>query len=142
MANAGASLATSASPERLWRIWSDPPTWSSWNPDVRSATLNGPFAVGTTGTLVTKQARHKITITALERGRSFTLEAKPMPVMVLRFTCRIDPSDAGATIGQSVEVAGLLAALFGKPMAEQIALTFPPILEALKKTAESAAATG
>ena len=36
---------------------------------------------------------------------------------------------------------GFLAALFGKPMAEQIARTFPPILEALKNTAESSAAT-
>jgi len=137
MPSAGASLSTSASPARLWALWSDPPSWPNWNPDVLSATLNGPFATGTTGTLVTKQARHNITITAVNPGRGFTLEAKPMPVMTLRFTCQIEPVGSGAKIGQSVEVGGFAAKLMGKPMAEQIARTFPAILEALRNAAET-----
>jgi|SRR5579884_1787847 len=141
MPSDGRTLKTSAPAERVWQIWSHPQTWSSWNPDVVSASLDGPFAVGTAGTLVTKQARHKIVFTAIDPGRSFTLEAKPMPGMLLRFTCQIESLSDGSRIGQSVEVQGPMALLFGRPMAKQIAATFEPILDALKNRAESGVAT-
>lgn len=136
MASDGRALTTAAPAQRVWEIWSHPQTWADWNPDVVSATLDGPFAVGTTGTLVTKQARHKIEFSAIDPGRSFTLEAKPMPGLQLRFTCQIEPLAAGSRIGQSVEVTGPLAAILGRPMSKQIAATFGPILEALKERAE------
>lgn len=138
MPSDGRTLTTSAPPERVWQIWSQPQTWHEWNPDVISASLDGPFRVGTTGTLVTKQARHKILFTAIDPLRSFTLEAKPMPGMLLRFTCQIEPLANGSRIGQSVEVSGPLSALFGRPMAKQIAASFEPILQALRAKAESA----
>jgi hypothetical protein len=136
MPSDGRTLTTAAPAARVWDIWSQPETWHEWNPDVVSASLDGPFKVGTTGTLVTKQARHKICFTAIDPQRSFTLEAKPMPGMVLRFTCQIAPLPNGSRIGQSVEVAGPLSALFGRPMAKQIAASFEPILAALKNKAE------
>src|SRR5215469_13195595 len=127
MASDGRALQTSASPQRVWSIWSHPETWHTWNPDVISASLDGPLRTGTTGTLVTKQARHKIVIVAVTPERSFALEAKPMPGMVLRFTCAIEPLAQGSRIAQSVEVTGFAGALFGRPMAKQIAATFEPI---------------
>ena len=138
MPSDGRTLDTTALPERVWQIWSHPETWSTWNPDVVSASLDGPFAVGTTGTLVTKQSRSRIIFTAINPGRSFTLEAKPMPGMQLRFTCQIEPRSAGSRIGQSVEVAGIMGAVMGRPMAKQIAASFEPILAALKARAERA----
>jgi hypothetical protein len=137
MASAGAWLTTTAAPQTVWAIWSDMATWAQWNPDVLSAGLDGPLAVGATGTLVTKQARHKITIVALVPGRSFALEARPMPGMALRFTCEIEPQGAGSRFGQSVAVGGIAGAVLGNPMAKQIAKTFPPILDALKTRAET-----
>lgn len=136
MPSDGRMLKTSASAQCVWEIWSHPETWSTWNPDVISASVNGPFTTGAKGTLITKQARHKITFTAINPMRSFTLEANPMPGMLLRFTCQIEPLPDGSRIGQSVEVAGPLSLLFGRPMAEQIAKSFEPVLAALKKCAE------
>jgi Polyketide cyclase / dehydrase and lipid transport len=132
----GRTLNTSAPPARVWQIWSDPPTWSTWNPDVISASLDGPFARGTTGTLVTKQARHAITLTSVDLHRSFTLDAKPMPGLLLRFTCHMEPAGDGSRIGQSVEVTGPLATFIGRPMAKSIAAGFEPILLALKQRVE------
>lgn len=39
--------------ERAWRLLSDPAAWPTWGPTVRAATLDGPFASGTTGTVTT-----------------------------------------------------------------------------------------
>jgi len=133
-------LKTTASPDRIWSIWSHPETWATWNPDVISASVDGPFATGATGTLVTKQARHKIVFTAVSPKRSFTLQAKPMPGLLLRFTCQIDVLPDGSCIGQSVEVAGPLSLVIGRPMAKQIAQSFDPVLVALKGRAEQAEA--
>lgn len=138
MPSDGRTLQTSAKPDRVWRIWADPPSWDRWNPDVISASLDGPFAVGTSGTLVTKRGRHKIRIVTVNPERAFALQAQPMPGITLRFTCQIEPLLDGSRIGQSVEVGGPLGALMGRPMAKQIAASFEPILQALKAQAEGA----
>jgi uncharacterized protein YndB with AHSA1/START domain len=40
-------IEVAAAPEIVWRVLTDIPNWSSWNPDVKSATLEGPLAAGT-----------------------------------------------------------------------------------------------
>jgi uncharacterized protein YndB with AHSA1/START domain len=42
----GTSRAMTASPERLWSVWSDPNNWSRWNSGNRSATINGSLVAG------------------------------------------------------------------------------------------------
>lgn len=46
------TLATSAAPEAVWALWSDISTWASWDPPVERVLLDGPFRVGTGGTMV------------------------------------------------------------------------------------------
>lgn len=41
----------SASPESIWAQWSDVTTWPVWDRGVEYVSLEGPFAVGTKGTL-------------------------------------------------------------------------------------------
>jgi hypothetical protein len=135
--SARATMRTSAPPPTVWDIWSDTGTWAKWNPDVISARLDGPLLPGTTGTLVTKAARHNIIISTVMPGRMFALEARLLPGVMLRFTCAIEPSGDGSQIGQSVDVCGLASRLFGRRMAVLIARTFPPILTALRSEAES-----
>ena len=46
------TLRTSASPERVFALWSDPTTWATWDPPVERVVLDGPFRIGTQGTMV------------------------------------------------------------------------------------------
>ncbi len=46
------TLHTSASPERIWALWSNIATWPTWDPPVEKVVLDGPFRVGTTGHMV------------------------------------------------------------------------------------------
>jgi hypothetical protein len=42
------SIATTASPEAIWRLWSEVATWPDWNGDIARIEISGPFAVGST----------------------------------------------------------------------------------------------
>ena len=46
------TLQTTASPERIWALWSNTATWPTWDPPVEKVVLDGPFRVGTTGHMV------------------------------------------------------------------------------------------
>ena len=119
------SVETTASPQAVWKIWSDPPTWQEWNPDIQSMTLNGPFAAGTTGTMKTKQGTRQIQLTEVVPGRSFRLETTVIPLTRFAFECQVAAGPAGkTTISQGVRVGGPLGGVVGGMMSKQIADTF------------------
>jgi hypothetical protein len=138
LANNERSVETSASPQAAWKIWSDTSTWPEWNPDVQSMTLNGPFAVGTTGTMKTKQGTRAIQLTEVVPGSSFRLETTVIPLTRFAFECKVTPGAAGkTTLSQAIQVGGPLGGLVGGLMGKQIADTFPSLLQGLAHKAEA-----
>src|SRR5574337_1304482 len=101
-------LDVAAPPERVCAIWSDPASWGSWNPDVTSVELDGPFRVGATGVMHTRAGRHhRIAVEGIEPGRWFRLAAWPLPATTFHFECRVDPTTGGCRISQAVGFGGL-----------------------------------
>jgi uncharacterized protein YndB with AHSA1/START domain len=139
MAEHGRTLQASATPERVWRIWSDVETWPRWNPDVLFVSIDGPFATGTTGRMTTKAGgTHAITLAAVQPGRSFRLETSPVPLGRFAFRCEVLPAGAEASmISQSIAIGGPLGALYSAMMGSRIAAGFEPLLSGLKAAAES-----
>jgi hypothetical protein len=45
------SVETSATPDAVWRYWSDMVAWPRWNDGIEKIETHGPFAVGTTFTM-------------------------------------------------------------------------------------------
>ena len=132
------SVETAASPQTAWKIWSDVSTWPAWNPDVQSMVLNGPFAAGTTGTMVTKQGTRAITLTEVVPGQSFRLETTVIPLTRFAFECKVAPGPGGkTTISQAIVVGGPLGGVVGGMMGRQIADTFPALLQGLARKAEA-----
>src|SRR4029079_7939034 len=39
----GRSRSTTASPEQVWKVWSDSNNWNTWNTGIRKAELDGPL---------------------------------------------------------------------------------------------------
>jgi uncharacterized protein YndB with AHSA1/START domain len=144
MASHGRTLKASASPERVWQIWSDVSTWPHWNPDVLSVSIDGPFASGTHGRMTTKAGgTHDITLRDVDPGRSFELETSPIPLGRFHFACEVRPSGAHAsTISQSISIHGPLGPLYSAMMGPRIAQGFEPILSGLKSAAEAEAEAG
>jgi uncharacterized protein YndB with AHSA1/START domain len=134
------SVETKASPQTVWKIWSDTSTWPEWNPDVQSLTLNGPFAAGTTGSMSTKQGTRAIELTQVVPGQSFRLETTVIPLSRFAFACQVAAAPGGTRISQAIEVGGPLGGLLGGMMGKQIADTFPALLRGLAKKAEASEA--
>jgi uncharacterized protein YndB with AHSA1/START domain len=132
------SVETKASPQAVWKIWSDTSTWPQWNPDVQSMKLNGPFASGTTGTMTNKQGAHEIQLEDVVPGQSFRLETSVIPLSRFSFECRVAGAAAGKTVvSQGIRVKGPLGAIVGGMMGKQVANSFPALLQGLAKKAEA-----
>lgn len=130
------SRTSSASPDRVWSIWSDVSTWPDWNPDVREISLTGPFLTGTTGSMTTGAGTHTIRLDNVDPGRGFDFVTTPIPATTFRFHCDVSPDGTGSTIRQGVMMSGLLAPVIGPLMGNRIAASFDPILEGLAREAE------
>jgi hypothetical protein len=130
------SLETSASPEAIWKIWSDPPSWPTWNPLVKAMTLEGPFAIGTSGDMTTPQGKHRVTLAELQPGSGFAFDGPLMPGCIMTFRCKIAPSGSGSRISQGVSMKGPLAGLFFPLMGKSMADRFIVVLQALAAKAE------
>jgi len=81
MAEYGTSVDTTASPDKVWKIWSDMSTWGDWNPNVSTMDWQGGFASGTTGVMNTRAGQHhKMRLVDVVPGRSFALETSVVPL--------------------------------------------------------------
>ena len=131
------SLDTTASPERVWSIWSDTSNWPDWNHDMESVSLAGAFASGTTGTMRTRSGgQHSVILEDVVPGRAFTVNSDGMPATRLRFRCEVEAAGSGSRISQSVTLSGPLAWLFTPMAGGRIADTFPALLRGLATAAE------
>ena len=141
MATHGRSLDTAASPAAVWALWSDPPSWHLWNPDVQQVTLNGAFGDGTTGTMISGGGRrHEIELTNVKNQQSFDLLTSALPGARFLFHCQVTPRTSGSTISQSLSMSGPLAPVFDPLMGERIAASFEPLLRGLAQKAEQSQA--
>jgi Polyketide cyclase / dehydrase and lipid transport len=113
-----------ATPEALWERWTDVANWPQQDESLQSASINGPFAVGSIITLKPKGSPtvnvQLIEVTSL---KSFSSTGQ-LPLAKLQFDHKAK-SDAGKIeFTQSVTMSGPLSSLFsrlmGKKMAENL----------------------
>lgn len=137
MAEYGASVETTASPDRVWKVWSDTSTWGRWNPNVTTMEMHGPFQSGSTGVMNTPAGQHhKMRLVDVIPGKSFALETNVVPGTTFRFNCRIESAGGKTAISQHVQVKGPLGFL-GFMFGPQVSKEFPTLLRNLAQKAES-----
>jgi uncharacterized protein YndB with AHSA1/START domain len=134
----GTSVESTASPEKVWRIWSDMSTWGQWNPNVTTMDWQGGFTSGTTGVMNTPSGQHhKMQLVDVQPGRSFALLTSVVPGTRFRFNCRIESSDGKTKISQTVEVGGPLGPVMGGILGPQVSKEFGTLLQNLARKAEA-----
>jgi hypothetical protein len=139
MAFREASAETTASPSRVWQVWSDVNHWPEWNPDMNESRLDGPLKLGATGMINTKSGgKHDVVVTHYEDGRSFELESTALPGTKMAIRATIAASGDGSRITQGFEPRGWLAPIVGPMMSGQILKTFSAVLNGLKEKVERA----
>jgi uncharacterized protein YndB with AHSA1/START domain len=130
------STETTATPEALWRYWSDVAAWPEWNAGVEKIEVDGPFAVGTTVTM-TPPGDEPIGLRLVEvvPGERFTDEMDAGD-FVVRTEHRLEPTATGTRVVYRTEITGPAADQVGPELGPAITADFPDVVAALVKLAE------
>jgi hypothetical protein len=113
-----------ATPEALWKRWTDVANWPEQDASLESASINGPFVVGSIITLKPKGSPTvKVKLIEVTPLKSFSSTGS-LPLAKLQFDHRANTTSNGIEFTQSVTISGPLAGLFsnmmGKTMAENL----------------------
>ncbi|MBL8386168.1 MAG: SRPBCC family protein [Burkholderiales bacterium] len=132
------SIVVEAAPERVFRLYADVARWHTWDPDTREARLDGPFAVGTRGSLTpTRGNTVPMVITELVPDVCFTVECR-IPLFTMRFEHLLQPAGAMVHVTHRATFSGALAPLLGRLLARRLDAGLPVTLASLKRHAEGA----
>ncbi len=126
------SVEANVTREAIWRLWSDPDAWVTWNPDIERIEADGPFATGTGITMTPKgQAPVQLQITELREQELFVDEAQ-VGELVIRTTHRIDRLDGDRVrVVYRTEIDGPDVDRLGPIVGPAITDDFPQALAAL-----------
>ena len=124
----------------VWRVLTEISNWPNWNPDVKSATREGPLAPGTefrwkagpgtiTSTLQTVEPPHRIEWT----GTTFGIKAIHVH--------ELEQEDGTTTVRSAESWDGLLVRLLGRSMTRSLQKAIDSGLRHLKIEAERQAKT-
>ena len=132
-----ATATSSAPPGDFFARWADMGTWPEWDDAVAWARLDGPFAVGSTGTLKPRGGpKVSFVIEVLEPGSEFT-DVSSMPGASLRIRHLTSRSGEVTRIDVEVSIEGPLTWLWRRLIGRGIARSTPEGLARLVEAVES-----
>jgi uncharacterized protein YndB with AHSA1/START domain len=132
------TIETTATPEAIWRQWSDVDGWPEWNGDIERIELDGPVAAGSRITMTpVGQEPVELRIAEALEPEQFVDEAD-LGEIVVRTMHRVERLDQGrARVTYRMEITGPAADTLGAEIGPQISGDFPQVLAALVERAEA-----
>src|SRR2546421_10273453 len=115
------TASSDASPDVVWPLFSDPATWTQWNPTLADVSFAGPFEDGTPGTLKPQKGpKSKVTLHDVQSQRGFVTASK-LPGAELRVEHELVPSPTGGSlITERSVLQGPLARVWALVMGRQL----------------------
>lgn len=122
-------VTSSAPAARVWALWSDPATWSDWDPSVQAVALEAPFAEGVAGTMVLGGGFEvPVVIDVVEDGRRY-LDRLTMGELVIRIDHVVEATDAGCEVTVSTTIEGPGAGDIGPIVTAEAPLALTRLVE-------------
>ncbi|MGL4232285.1 MAG: SRPBCC family protein [Casimicrobium sp.] len=133
-----ATTQINASRANVFSKYSNVSAWSTWDPDVKAASLTGEFVSGAKGVIVPHGGpKSEIVFTEVVSDEKFIAQCK-LPLCTMRFEHElIDDGGAGTRATHRVIFQGLLAPIFGRLIGSGMRKTLPNALAGLKQAAEA-----
>jgi hypothetical protein len=130
------SVETSAAPDAIWRLWADVENWGTWNADIDSIEIRGPFATGTEITMTPPgQDPVHLRVAELTEREMFVDEAE-IDGLLLRTIHRLDRLDAHRTrVVYRMEITGPAADEIGPHLGPAVTADWPDTVAALARAA-------
>jgi hypothetical protein len=132
------SIETTATPQAIWRLWSDVAAWGEWNGDIEAVSIDGPFAPGSVISMTPiGQEEVRLRLADVRDDEHFADEAE-IEGVVIRTLHRIERVDQQRIrVIYRTEISGPAAAELGPALGPQITADFPETLAALAAKAEA-----
>ena len=129
-------IVIAAPPEKVFALYENVTAWSSWDPDVKTSSIEGSFSSGASGSLQPSSGpKAGIKFTEVALNRSFTVETK-LPLCVMRFEHELTLLPSGTNAKHRVTFQGFLSPFFGRVIGSQIRKGLPNTMQGLKRAAE------
>lgn len=131
------TVETTTPPESIWEVWQDVTNWHTWDHGIEFSTIDGPFKVGTTGTLKPKGGPLVHTkLIAVEPKKMFIDEAKLSLARII-VSHSLTESNGKTQVTHQIEMTGPLAFFFAIVIGRNMKKNLPQEMEAMVKKAES-----
>jgi carbon monoxide dehydrogenase subunit G len=128
-----------ATPDKIFPFYENVSSWSSWDPDVQSSSIDGEFIAGAKGRLKpVKGPEAEIEFTEITKNQSFTTISK-LPLCTMSFVHELVPSGEATEVSHKVVFSGLLSPLFGRLIGTGIRKGLPATMQGLRNAVESKA---
>ncbi len=112
---------TSHSPTAVYALWADPPSWPSWDPELRVVSFGGPLVTGAKGKLQPRNGPALgFTITGLQHDHEFT-NTGSLPGAKLAFQHVVTETLEGAMVSVKVSLDGPLSRVWARLMGPEMA---------------------
>jgi hypothetical protein len=131
------TVETRATPAQIWQVWQDVENWNSWDHDLESSHLDGPFQAGTTGMLKFKgESSFTTVLKQVDPYKIFVQEAKLTFAKVV-MTHSIEQIGGTTFVTFQTEIRGPLALLFVCLIGSSIKKKIPLEMAQMLKKAEA-----
>ena len=131
------TIASTAS--AIYAIYADVPNWPHWDPDTKAASLNGPLAIGSRGTLTPAKGNAvPMVVTHADPARGFTVESRIPLLLRMVFEHELTTLGPSETkVVHRVTLSGPLSWLIGPTLKRQLDAGLPVTLSRLKRLVET-----
>jgi hypothetical protein len=127
---------TTATPEQIWKIWSDVANWRTWDPEVESSRIDGAFQAGTRGVLKPKGGPSTKFVILEASPQSGFRDRSFLPLTHLDFNHEVRAEGGKTIVVHQAEMRGLLAPLFSRIIGRKIEKGMPEAVARLVRLAE------
>ena len=134
-----ASITIQAPTSLIFKQYQNVAHWSVWDKDIKYATLDGDFTVGSKGIIKPhKGPKSRFILSKVTANQSFTTKTK-LPLCCITFKHSLKETASGTRVTHHVMFSGLLSPIFGKLVGKDIQKGLPKALTGLKSVCESRA---
>ena len=129
-------VVINALPEDIYPFYSNVSEWSSWDPEVVSSSINGPFAPGGKGQLKPKKGPEAaIEIAEVLENKSFTVISR-LPFCIVSFKHELIKKGMKTEVVHSVSFSGFLSPFWGRLLGLKIKKGLPETMKGLRLAVE------
>lgn len=135
------TVRTQADPDRLWEAWTDVDRWPTWDTELESAALDGPFVAGAKGRLDPADGpESSFELVSVDPKNGYTYVVS-LPLSGLRVERTAAVDDEGLSFTHKVSFEGALGWFFAGILGGGYEEALPEVMEGLARQAETSSVT-